>query len=59
MAESIQEEDAMTETEPQPQGDKENIPEELHNRASALARKLMNMPEEPDLTEMTKVYREK
>ncbi len=31
-------------------GDKENIPEELHNRASALARKLMNMPEEPDST---------
>ena len=50
MAESTQEEDAMTETEPRPRGDKENIPEELHRRASAMARKLMNMPEEPDST---------
>ena len=31
-------------------GDKGNIPEELHRRASAMARKLMNMPKEPDLT---------
>ena len=35
-------------TESRPRGDKENIPEELHRRASALARKLMNMPEELD-----------
>ena len=45
MAESTQEEDAMTETEPRPQGDKGNIPEELHRRASAMARKLMRIPE--------------